>query len=149
MARYEECELTNMCMVRTSEERYLVVDRRDPGWPGIVFPGGHVERGESITDSVIREVREETGVTVIAPRLCGVKQFTSGEGRRYLVFFYRANGYSGELRSSPEGEAMWLTMEEIRARRTVDGFCDMLRLFEDDSVSELYYPPAAAVPELR
>jgi len=59
MARTEKVIMTNMCMV-FSENRVLVQDKRDDDYSGITFPGGHVERGESFTDAVIREVWEET-----------------------------------------------------------------------------------------
>ena len=75
MAKKETCVLTNMCMI-TDGDRVLVQDRADEGWPGIIFPGGHVEEGESIVDSVIREVSEETGLTVSDIRFCGIKQWT-------------------------------------------------------------------------
>ena len=71
----EHCELTNLCMLTDDEGRILVQDRTDPSWPGICFPGGHVEPGESFVESVIREVREETGLTILDPILCGIKQF--------------------------------------------------------------------------
>ena len=73
MSRIEPCILTNMCMLRKGDQ-VLVQDRKDPGWPGITFPGGHVEPRESLVCSVIREVYEETGLTIGDPRLCGVKQ---------------------------------------------------------------------------
>ena len=59
----ESVTFTNMCMV-CDGDRVLVQDRLDPAWPGITFPGGHVEEGESFTDAVIREVWEETGLHV-------------------------------------------------------------------------------------
>ena len=54
MAREEKCVLTNMCMVYDGN-RILVQDRMNPDWPGITFPGGHIEPKESFVESVIRE----------------------------------------------------------------------------------------------
>ena len=71
MARTEKVIMTNMCMV-FSENRILVQDKTDDDYSGITFPGGHVERGESFTDAVIREVWEETGLKISEPKLCGI-----------------------------------------------------------------------------
>ena len=62
-------ELTNMCMIMDGT-KVLVQDRSANDWNGIAFPGGHVEPGESIAESVIREIREETGLTIEKPKLC-------------------------------------------------------------------------------
>ena len=56
MDRSEKTVLTNMCMIYDDDGNVLVQDRRDSDWGGITFPGGHVEKGESFTDAVIREV---------------------------------------------------------------------------------------------
>ena len=64
MAKAESAIFTNMCMVTDGVGNVLVQDRRNPNWPGATFPGGHVEIGESFVESVIREVREETGYIV-------------------------------------------------------------------------------------
>ena len=143
MNRYEEVELTNMCMVKTNdpEPRYLVIDRKEEHWPGIVFPGGHVEREEPVTKSIIREVLEETGISIINPSICGLKQFKNAEGRRYIVFLFYASEFKGDIQSSSEGEAKWMTMKEIEASKTVNGFYEMLRVFEDKNLNELYYSP--------
>lgn len=61
MARTETVEFTNMCMI-CDGSRVVVIDRKKRDWPGITFPGGHIEPGESFTDAVIRVVQEETGL---------------------------------------------------------------------------------------
>ena len=139
MSRAEPVILTNMCMVTDDDGNVLVQNRTDPGWPGIVFPGGHVEPGESFVDSVIREVREETGITVLNPRLCGVKQFRTREGERYVVLLFRADRFEGSVQSSDEGEAMWLPRETLFDHNCVDNFDHLVRIFEDGEISELFY----------
>lgn len=61
MGKLERVELTNMCMI-CDGNCVLVQERKKPNWPGVIFPGGHAEAGESFVDSVIREVKEETGL---------------------------------------------------------------------------------------
>ena len=73
MERTETVILTNMCMICDAKGNVLVEDRVDPGWQGIAFPGGHVEWHEPFTDAIIREVKEETGLTVSDLELCGLK----------------------------------------------------------------------------
>ena len=81
MSRTVPVTLTNMCMV-CDGDKVLVQDRVDPHWPGITFPGGHVESGESFAAAVIREVFEETGLTIESPHLCGVKEWENQDGSR-------------------------------------------------------------------
>ena len=77
---------TNMCMI-TDGRRVLVQDRKSEKWPGVTFPGGHVECGESIISSVIREIKEETGLTVSNLELCGIQNWTDPTDHyRYLKF---------------------------------------------------------------
>lgn len=92
MDRIEPTIFTNMCMISDGAGNVLVEDRRNPNWPGLTFPGGHVELGESFCASVVREVREETGLTIEHPVLCGIKQFPHS-GARYIVLFFRADRF--------------------------------------------------------
>lgn len=138
MARRETVVLTNMCMVYDGEGNILVQDRLDPEWPGVTFPGGHVEPGESFTRAVIREVREETGLTIEAPRLCGLKQFWEDDGTRYIVMLYKTDKFSGELRSSHEGKMFWIKRGELEHYRLPVGFDQMIRVFEDDGLGEQF-----------
>ncbi|MDE7053281.1 MAG: 8-oxo-dGTP diphosphatase [Oscillospiraceae bacterium] len=138
MARRETVVLTNMCMVYDNQGNILVEDRLDPDWPGVTFPGGHVEPGESFTQSVIREVWEETGLMIEAPELCGVKQFPEDDGTRYIVFLYKANRFSGELRSSEEGKVFWIKRSELENYRLPVNFDQMIQVFEDERLGEHY-----------
>ena len=139
MGRKEMVELTNMCMVEDGKGNVLVQNRLDPNWSGIVYPGGYVEAGESITASVIREIREETGLTIENPTLCGVKQFWLDNGVRYIVFLFRADTFTGELHGSEEGDAFWLPREELFEHQTVESFEGLVHVFETPECSEVYY----------
>ena len=139
MARTEPAVFTNMCMI-TDGDRVLVQERTDPTWSGATFPGGHVEPGESFVRSVIREVQEETGLTVSDLHLCGVKQWTHPQGDyRYVVLLYRADCWTGTLRDSSEGRVFWATPEELRAMRLADGFDTMLEVFLRNDLTENYH----------
>lgn len=142
MAQIEEVELTNMCMLCDGKGRVLVQNKvGDPHWHGWTFPGGHVEKGEYVTPSVIREVQEETGLTIQHPRLCGIKEFhKQRSGRRYIVFLYVADSYTGELQPSGEGEVFWYPLDKLaQSDQLIDGFQDMLPVFMDEHITELFY----------
>ena len=142
MARMEEVELTNMCMVCDAKGNVLVQNKKgDRTWHGWNFPGGHVEQGEFVTPSVIREVREETGLTIENPKLCGIKEFQKEQdGKRFIVFLYVASRFSGELRSSDEGDVFWYPLSELkRSKELADGFSEMLPVFTSDEISEVFY----------
>ena len=139
MARSEQAIFTNLCMVYDDTGNILVENRIDPTWPGLCFPGGHVEPGESFVESVIREVWEETGLTIKNPRLCGTKQFQTDRGERYVVFFYKTNQFSGQLHSSDEGKVFWIPRKDLDKYTLVDDFMDMVSVFENDDLSEFMY----------
>ena len=139
MAKEEKAVFTNMCMITDGQGNVLVQDRLNPDWPGITFPGGHVEEGESFTQSVIREVREETGLTVEDPVLCGTKQFQTLSGARYVVFFYKASKYHGQLHSSEEGRVFWLPRKELSAQKLAPDMMEMVQVMESEELSEFFY----------
>lgn len=112
MDRSEKAIFTNMCMVY-EDDKILVTDRNDPDWPGLAFPGGYVECDEPFADSVIREIYEKTGLTISAPRLCGIKHFSFEGKARYIVMLYKTDKYEGEMKASVEGEVFWLEMPQL------------------------------------
>ncbi len=133
----ERVEFTNMCMI-TDGSRVVVIDRKKKDWPGVTFPGGKVEPGESFSDAVVREVREETGLDVFAPRLCGVKDWYEN-GNRYVVLFYKTSRFAGDLRSSDEGEVRWEELDRLPELDLALDMRDMIRVFTEDDLSEFFY----------
>lgn len=138
MAKTEKAIFTNMCMISDGRGNILVEERVKDDWRGIAFPGGHVEPGEAFTDSAVREVREETGLLIESPRLCGVKQFYTDKGERYVVFLYKADKFSGELHSSAEGRVFWIKREALQSYSLAPDFADLVRVFEEDELSEFF-----------
>ena len=149
MHRTESVELTCCVLVTDEAGRILVEDRLDPEWGGLFLPGGHVEPGESFVRAAIREVQEETGLTIESPRLCGLKQFPTERGR-YLVVFFRTDRFSGSLRSSEEGPVFWCAPEDLDAYRLTAHFKEVLTLCQSPELSEMLYLPTPEgwVPEL-
>lgn len=139
MARSEQAIFTNLCMITDGKGNVLVQDRKDPLWPGITFPGGHVEPAESFVESVIREVFEETGLIIEDPVLCGSKQFQNPDNARYVVLFYKATRFSGTLHGSEEGKVFWTPRNTLSRYRLAPDMEDMIRIFEADDLSEFYY----------
>ena len=137
--RTEQVTLTNMCMVYDDKGNVLVQDKIDENWGGLTFPGGHVEKGESFVDSVIREVYEETGLKIENPRICGTKDWPREDGSRYIVVFYKTNKFSGTLKSSDEGEVKWMPLAQMKKEKMASDMDDMLKVFLQDDISEFHY----------
>lgn len=105
--------LTNMCMIY-SNNQILVQNRIKNDWPGINFPGGHVENNEDIDCSVIREIKEETGLTLKEVECVGAINWLDEENDiRHLCILYRSNKFEGQLISSNEGEMFWISLKDV------------------------------------
>lgn len=137
MARTEKCELTVLCLVH-SEDAYLLQNRVKEDWKGYTLPGGHIETGESIVHAVVREMKEETGLAILNPKLCGVKQFPKEDGR-YIVFLFIADEYEGKLISSEEGDMHWIKKDELSTVNLVSDFDELLQVMLDDTLNEFQY----------
>ena len=79
-------------------------------WNGL---GGKFESGESPEECVIREVYEESGLSIGNPKLCGLLMFPKFKGNDWYVFTFTATEFSGELIDSPEGKLEWIPDEKI------------------------------------
>lgn len=141
MERAERVILTNLCMIYDGS-KVLVEEKVGKGAGGIIFPGGHVEEHEPIVDAVIREMKEETGLTITNPRLCGVKEWINEDGSRYVVFLFKTNRFSGELVSSAEGRVFWLEKEDVLKSNWIWHMDGLLRIMADGEYTELFLDAA-------
>ena len=143
MSRATSTILTNLCLIEDCLTNKVVLQYRSPErykkWSGYAFPGGHIEEGESLVESVIREAYEETGLTIADPKLVAVKDWSLDEGGRYIVFCYKATKFSGQLRSSEEGEVSWVEKDQLDQLDLSYDMLPLLEVMEDPDLSEYYY----------
>ena len=143
MSRATSTILTNLCLIEDTLTNKVVLQYRSPErykkWSGYAFPGGHIEEGESLVESVIREIYEETGLTITNPKLVAVKDWEPDEGGRYIVFCYKATEFTGQLRSSDEGEVSWVEKDQLEKLNLSYDMLPLLEVMEDPDLSEYYY----------
>ena len=133
----ENVELTVLCLIQDGS-RILLQNRVKEDWKGYTLPGGHVEPGESFVDAVKREMKEETGLDIISPKLAGIKQFPIPEGR-YIVLLFKAEKFTGSVVSSDEGDVEWIELDKLSEINTVNDFQDLMKVFNDPELNEFQY----------
>lgn len=117
--------LCNMIKINRGND-VLVLDKvKKYGWEGLTFPGGHVEKMESITDSVIREAKEETNLDVENIRYIGmISWYGVDNNDRIVGFLYETDDFSGELvKENIEGTLEFIDYEELK---NMDGHSDSM-----------------------
>ena len=137
-----ETELCNMCMITDGSGRVLVQERLPKptsSWSGLTFPGGHVEPGETVVASVIREVQEETGLTVSNLRNCGYIQWYNPEKQsQYFVFLFKTDTFTGNLKDSAEGKMKWLTLDEMLSGKLAPNMKEYLSVFQNETTLQAF-----------
>ena len=137
-----ETELCNMCMVTDGSGRVLVQERLPKptsSWSGLTFPGGHVEPGETVVASVIREVQEETGLTVSNLRNCGYIQWYNPEKQsQYFVFLFKTDTFTGNLKDSAEGKMKWQTLDEMLSGKLAPNMKEYLSVFQNETTLQAF-----------
>ena len=96
-------------------------------------------QGESLRDSVIREIREETGLVIKNPQPCGFKDWILEDGTRYIVLLYKTDQFEGELKNSREGKVFWLDRNDISSANLIWNMRELLEIFETDQYSEFFF----------
>lgn len=150
MYQPEPALFLNLVMIE-KDDQVLIENRRKQDWPGWTFPGGHVQVHESFVKAAVREVQEETGLTISHLDLAGLCQYEDGIGSQHkfrrVIYFYRTQHFTGQLRSSREGDVFWVPKKELKQRQLAGSLADFLRVFEQPELSEVMYldPDSAAL----
>lgn len=120
-------KLTTLCYIE-KDDKYLMLhrvkkvnDENHDKWIGV---GGKFEPGESPEDCLLREVKEETGLTLTKYSLRGIVTFVSDEYGTEYMHLFTATEYEGSLQSCEEGELVWVPKTDI----------EQLNLWEGDKV---------------
>ena len=117
--------LCNMIKINRGND-VLVLDKvKKYGWEGLTFPGGHVEKVESITESVIREAKEETNLDIENIKYVGmISWYDMDNDDRIVGFLYETDDFSGELiKENIEGTLEFIDYEELK---NMDGHSDSM-----------------------
>jgi len=135
--------LLNMCMIYDKVKNLVLVQdkvKNDDEWGGYTFPGGHIENGESFTDSVIREVKEETGLDISDVSSCGlVNWYNEDEPERWLVFLYKTSNYKGKLlEETEEGKVFWMELNKFITSKKAPNMETYMKMFLEDKTNEAY-----------
>ncbi len=123
----EKSQLTTLCYIE-KDGKYLMLHRvkkekdvNKDKWIGI---GGHFEEGESPEECLLREAKEETGLTLLSWQFRGIVTFIAEGWPAEYMCLYTADAFEGELRECSEGTLEWVKKEEI----------DRLNLWEGDRI---------------
>ena len=131
-------KLTTLCYIE-KDDRYLMIHRirkrhdvNKDKWIGI---GGKFEQGESPEDCILRETREETGLTLTSYRLRGVLTFVynDDDAEMEYIFLYTADGFTGKLSDCDEGTLEWIPKNEIDSLNLWEGDRIFHRLLDEDA----------------
>ena len=93
-------------------------------------------------------MKEETGLRIASPRICGMKDWVE-DGIRYVVLFYKTEKFEGDLISSEEGEVWWEDLKELPNLDLSLDMEDMLRIFLEEDLSEFFLLPRWRRLEVR
>ena len=119
--------LATLCYVKRDGQTLMVYRNKKPNdmhegkWNGL---GGKFEAGETPEECVIRELFEESGLSIYNPKLCGLLLFPNFKGDDWYVFVFTASDFSGELIDSPEGRLEWIEDSQLSS----------LNLWESDHI---------------
>lgn len=128
--------LTTLCYIE-KDERYLMLhrvkkvnDQNHDKWIGV---GGKFEEGEAPEECLLREVKEETGLTLTSYRFRGIVSFISDEWENEYMHLFTATEYEGEITDCDEGELVWIPKAELGKLKLWEGDKIFFRMLEEDN----------------
>ena len=127
----EKVVFMNMCMISDDKGNVLALDKVGKNYSGTTFPGGHLEVGETFTESVIREQTDEDVQTIKNPKLTGIYHWISGDVRN-VGFLYRRDEFEGELASSDEGRVYWISEDDYLKKPLAPGMQQVWQIMHSD-----------------
>lgn len=131
--------LTNMVMIQDAITKRVLVQDRVLKYKGIAFPGGKAMDGESIHDSSVREIKEETGYDIKNLQPCGFIYWDEGNGEKYFTFFYKTSDYAGEsIGETREGKVFWCDLADLNDMKLAPNMDKYLPMFLEGKYSECY-----------
>ena len=126
---------STLCYIENENSEYLMLhrvkkknDANQDKWIGV---GGKFEDGESPDECLLREVREETGLTLTDYRCRGIVTFTSDEWDTEYMHLFTATGYSGTMKECDEGDLEWVPKCKVQELPIWEGDKLFFRLIDD------------------
>lgn len=140
-----QVKLMNMIkIINPITKEVVVLDKiKKEGWEGLTFPGGKLEEKESFVESVVREAKEETNLTIKNPKFCGIiTWYYTIENKSYkdVGLLYETDEFSGKLvENNREGKLYWQDYDEfIKENEKSDSMDDILSIYEG-KYSEIFW----------
>ncbi len=128
--------MTTLCYLEKGD-KYLMLHRtvkkndvNKDKWIGV---GGHFEAGESPEDCLLREVKEETGLTLLRWRFRGIITFICDDYPIEYMCLYTADAFEGALRECDEGKLEWVKKTRIWEMELWEGDKIFFRLLEQEA----------------
>lgn len=128
-------KMTTLCYIENND-CYLMLHRtkkkkdvNKDKWIGV---GGHAEGNETPQECLLREVKEETGLSLTSYKFRGLITFISDEYEAEMMCLFTADGYTGELITCDEGELEWVKKSDVPQLPTWEGDAQFLKLLLED-----------------
>lgn len=128
-------KMTTLCYIENND-CYLMLHRtkkkkdvNKDKWIGV---GGHAEGNETPQECLLREVKEETGLSLTSYKFRGLITFISNEYEAEMMCLFTADGYTGELITCDEGELEWVKKSDVPQLPTWEGDAQFLKLLLED-----------------